>query len=123
TGRAGVIPTQTSLAGAFVLAGHTGVTLFFVLSGFLLAPPFLAEARGGRRVSRAIYFTRRARRVLPAYYLFVVLAAVTTAKTPLAVLRGVPYLFFLQALPDFTERLGPWSPPWWSLATEAQFYL
>ena len=35
---------------AFVYAGHTGVTLFFVLSAFLLSRPFLAQARGGPRV-------------------------------------------------------------------------
>lgn len=123
TGRAAAVPAQTGLLGAFVLGGHTGVTLFFVLSGFLLAPPFVAEALGGKRVARVSYLQRRARRVLPAYYLFVALASVTTAKTPAMVLRGVPYLFFLQAWPGLTERLGPWSGVWWSLATEAQYYL
>ena len=39
-----------ALPMAFVWMGHTGVTLFFVLSAFLLSRPFLAEAYGGRHV-------------------------------------------------------------------------
>src|SRR5215470_13108844 len=74
TGRPAAVSATVGLASAYVLGGHTGVTLFFVLSGFLLAPPFFAEARGGNRVSRATYFRRRALRVLPAYYLFIALA-------------------------------------------------
>ena len=52
-------PRETSLWYAFVLAGHTGVDLFFVLSAFLLSLPFLREAAGGRRVDRRRFFARR----------------------------------------------------------------
>jgi len=60
----------------FVRAGHAGVGLFFVLSGFLLSLPFLTEAAGGRRVDRRRYVIRRAIRILPLYYAAVVAAAV-----------------------------------------------
>ncbi len=33
---------------SLVRAGHTGVSLFFVLSAFLLSLPILPESRGGR---------------------------------------------------------------------------
>src|SRR5262249_59949491 len=59
---------------AFVRAGHTGVSLFFVLSGFLLAFPFLAEAEGGRHVRRREYALRRAMRLLPMYHLALLVA-------------------------------------------------
>src|SRR5207253_11349180 len=47
-----------SVGGALMLSGHTGVSLFFILSGFLLSRPFLAEIGGGRRVDRG-GFARR----------------------------------------------------------------
>jgi len=50
------------LAWAFVTAGHTGVSLFFVLSAFLLSLPFLKEAAGGRHLSRSEFYERRALR-------------------------------------------------------------
>ena len=112
-----------SLPGAFLHGGHTGVSLFFVLSGFLLAPPFLVAAGGGPPVRCGAYFARRALRILPLYVTAVAIASVRCATRPADVLRGIPYLFFLNAFPDATTRLVPYSDVWWSLATEAQFYL
>lgn len=106
-----------------VLGGHSGVSLFFVISGFLLGGPFVAEIMGGRRVSRRGYAERRARRILPLYVLAVIVACAVTARQLADVRRGVPYLLFLQAVPGFTQRLGPFSDVWWSLATEVQCYL
>src|SRR5262245_11859290 len=123
TRRSFATPAATSLVGAFVLAGHTGVSLFFVLSGFLLARPFLVEAAGGPHVSRRAYGTRRALRILPAYALAVVVASVDCATRPVELLRGVPYLLFLDAVPGLTTPLTPYSEVWWTLATEVQFYL
>lgn len=65
---------------AVLLGGHTGVSLFFVLSGFLLSRPFLAEARGGRRVRVAGYAARRVLRVMPLY----VVVVLATTASPLA---------------------------------------
>jgi peptidoglycan/LPS O-acetylase OafA/YrhL len=105
---------------AFVHAGHTGVSLFFVLSAFLLCQPFLREASGGQRVGRRRYFERRALRIVPAYYTAVVLVAAYQATRLGDLLAGVPYLVFINPRPP---TLGQFSGPWWSLATEVQFYL
>jgi peptidoglycan/LPS O-acetylase OafA/YrhL len=58
-----LVPRPWPIAVA-VLTGYTGVDLFFILSGFLLSRPFLAEARGGREVSRRAYALRRVLRVM-----------------------------------------------------------
>jgi peptidoglycan/LPS O-acetylase OafA/YrhL len=108
---------------AFGMAGHTGVSLFFILSGFLIGRPFLAELAGGPRVARTVYAARRVLRIMPLYVFYVVLAAIVNASAAGDVLRAVPYLFFLQAFPGLTVPLPNFSWVWWSLATEAHFYV
>jgi len=113
---------RPSLVNSFVLAGHAGVDLFFVLSGFLLSLPLIADSFGGRRASLSRYFQRRALRILPLYWCAVVVTTVLSASTPRDLLRGLPYLVFLQGIVDL-GRLPISSGIWWSLVTEVQFYL
>lgn len=112
-----------SPALAYAWSGHTGVTLFFILSGFLLSLPFLEEAYGGRRVSRPQFYARRGLRILPLYYAAIVAATLVTSRSLGELGRGAPYLAFLETKPDLVTPMPPFSGVWWSLATEAQFYL
>jgi len=106
---------------AYVFAGHTGVTLFFVLSAFLLSQPFWRQLEGGRRVSVRDFGRRRALRILPLYTLAVVIATVASATSWQDLSKGVPALLFD---PRFNGlSLFPYSVVWWSLRTEVQFYL
>ena len=108
---------------AFITSGHSGVTLFFVLSAFLLSRPFLAEARGGSRVRLRDFYARRALRILPAYAAAILIAVALRAGTPRIALDGLEALFFLNSFSGLVEPLFPYSTVWWSLATEIQFYL
>jgi len=54
-GTSGIIATPLS---AFIRAGHSGVTLCFMLSGFLLSLPFLSEVADRKRVRRWDYYRR-----------------------------------------------------------------
>ena len=58
----GNLPTDVSPVYAFVRAGHTGVSLFFVLSGFLLSLPFIDGVRHGRPIRPGRFYGRRALR-------------------------------------------------------------
>jgi peptidoglycan/LPS O-acetylase OafA/YrhL len=49
--------------------GYLGVDLFFLITGFLLTLPWFKHAAEGRRVpSVRAFYTRRIRRIVPAYY-------------------------------------------------------
>src|SRR5207244_9609611 len=52
--------------------GWIGVDLFFVLSGYLIGGQLLAPLARNQRIKLGRFFTRRALRIMPAY--FVVLA-------------------------------------------------
>lgn len=119
----GPMPTDVSPLYAFVRAGHTGVSLFFVLSGFLLSLPFIDGARRGRPVSAGRFYKRRALRILPLYYTAVIVGAVFSAHHPSDLLAALPYMAFLNAVAGWTRPLPDFSDVWWSLATEIQFYI
>jgi peptidoglycan/LPS O-acetylase OafA/YrhL len=111
-----------------------GVTLFFVLSGFLLYRPFAAAAlehRGSLSVSA--YFRNRALRILPAYWVILVITGLVLQST-LVRERGeldgggltdpldfASSAFFVQGYRPGTVVTG--IGPAWSLAVEAVFYL
>lgn len=116
-------PRDVSLPMAYIRSGQTGVDLFFVLSAFLLARPFLDEGRGGKVVRRRDYFLRRALRILPLYWTAVLVATVLSASTPYYLLRAIPHMLFLTAVPGIVNLLPPYGGVWWSLVTEAEFYL
>jgi peptidoglycan/LPS O-acetylase OafA/YrhL len=114
-----------------------GVTLFFTLSGFLLYRPFAAAlVRGHPGPSYAAYLRNRALRILPAYWVVLLLSAVvlqTTWIRPSAAsdlqignLASHPARLLLTAvfmqnyLPD---TVGSGVGPAWSLAVEVVFYL
>jgi peptidoglycan/LPS O-acetylase OafA/YrhL len=113
--------------------GWSGVDLFFVLSGFLIGG-ILIDARNSPYYFRAFYM-RRVHRILPIYYLWILLYAVVVST---ALLGGpnpfsasgrdlfqVPVqLLFFQ---NFEFTLFPFQHAWflvtWSLAVEEQFYI
>ncbi len=100
-----------------------GVPVFFVLSGFLIYLPF-AEALAGRRPmpDTARYLWRRAWRVLPGYWLVLVvfgtLAHPGTLWTPVGVVR----YFLLLQLFDYQTIYHVLGTAW-TLALEMSFYL
>jgi peptidoglycan/LPS O-acetylase OafA/YrhL len=114
---------SVSPLAAFVYSGHTGVTLFFVLSGFLISRPFLATALGGPRVRLGHYLSRRALRIYPLYTVAVLAAVALTAKHASDLRHVLPHLLFLTPFTNVAKFIPLHSGVWWSLSTEAQFYL
>lgn len=108
-----VLPQGSLLT--FLYAGNTGVTLFFVLSGFLVSLPFIKSLERGELYSLRRYALHRALRILPPYYVVGAIGIVFTGQTE----QLLPMLSFTANGYD----MGCFSAVWWSLATEIQFYL
>src|SRR4051795_10695514 len=89
------------------------VLLFFVLSGFLLAAPWVAAARGEREAPKlGRYIARRAARIVPAYWLALAGAVLLLHGTGHG--RDIPLgdvpkfaLFIPNVFPDTRNQLDP----------------
>jgi len=121
---------------AWIPGGFLGVEVFFVISGYLITALLLAEWRGRGRIDLKAFWLRRARRLLPALYLLLVVTlayAVVFLPGEVAGLRSDAlaalgyvtnwYLVFGQE--SYFEAVGRPSllQHLWSLAVEEQFYL
>jgi peptidoglycan/LPS O-acetylase OafA/YrhL len=95
---------------------HTGVNLFFVVSGFVFAPYLLGRALNGKA-----HAVRRFFRLYPAYLLAlaVYVAMKASAGQPLRYLGE--HLSFLHV--QSKEMAFYYNPPFWSLPAEVEFYL
>lgn len=113
------------LASSIATAGGTGVTLFFVLSGFLLFLPYAKAllTRGRWPLARTFYL-RRALRILPGYYLSLFLLIALSAPYYLQPAHLTDLLLFLTLFMDSSRStFRALNGPYWTLAVEWQFYL
>ncbi|MFD1358954.1 acyltransferase family protein [Fictibacillus halophilus] len=116
--------------------GLLGVTVFFVLSGYLITDLLITEFVTTDRINFKNFWIRRARRLLPAMFtmLLVVITWVTIFEqsmldrleedTVAAILYVSNWWYIFQDLSYF-ESFGPPSllTHFWSLAVEEQFYI
>ena len=114
----GADPGPPGFFESFAWGGQTGVTLFFVLSAFLLVPPFIAKAPA----SIPRFFARRFLRLWPIYLFAVFVATAWNAESLGDFGDGLIYLVYGQSHWSLITPLEPFSSVWWSLATEVQFY-
>lgn len=105
-----------------LIRASVGVTLFFVLSGFLLYRPFVAaRLTGSPRPSLSRYALRRAARILPAYWVALTILLALSAITGVTWGNAWQFYFFGQVYGDGWNQDG--IVPAWSLDVEIVFYL
>lgn len=111
----------------FFRMGGAGVTVFFVLSGFLLSLPFAAWQAGLRdKPATGAYLIRRVARVFPAYYaqlaVLILISAIDLgwSAVPNAADMGRHLLMLFMPPPLGME---PRNGVWWTLPIEFSFYI
>jgi peptidoglycan/LPS O-acetylase OafA/YrhL len=123
-----VLAAHTRVPGFAADGGHAGVTLFFVLSGFLITSLLTAELASVGQISLPRFYGRRALRLFPALAAVLLVVAVGSLLNVWPAAGGnmlVAFPAVLLYIGDFvseTGRLGVLSHTW-SLAVEEQFYL
>jgi peptidoglycan/LPS O-acetylase OafA/YrhL len=114
--------------------GFLGVDLFFLITGFLLTLPWFKHAADGRPAPSAReFYLRRARRILPAYYVQLTILFFFFAPLLLPGIWGKSTRYMLDNLLlhiGFLHYMTPYSSasltingPLWTLALEMQYYL
>ncbi|GAA3927043.1 acyltransferase [Amorphoplanes auranticolor] len=100
-----------------------GVAIFFVLSGFLLYRPYAhAQATANRRPGAGRYLWRRAMRILPAYWVTVVVVLLAMPRAePESGADWVRHFTLTQIYAP--NQLSDGLSQTWSLATEVAFYV
>jgi peptidoglycan/LPS O-acetylase OafA/YrhL len=121
---------------SWALGAFLGVETFFVLSGFLITLLLLSEWRATGGINLKNFWLRRARRLLPAVWLLLLILPLLTIlfardalphlkeDIPAALFYVTNWVYIFREVPYF-ETFGrpPLLQQLWSLAVEEQFYL
>jgi len=118
------VPLWERLFLASSKEGWAGVNLFFVLSGFLITGILLDGLNKPRYYSRFYY--RRALRILPAYYLLLLVLVLLGQVLTLPQYSswgfiGLSFIYLSNLTPMFGVPMQ--YGPLWSLAVEEHYYL
>lgn len=109
-------PTSNPL-NALLIEGHTGVALFMVLSGFILAKGAL-----GKPIRYRQFLANRVLRIFPLMTFVVVVAIYSNMDVTL---QGIlsPFLLLSNTEPRLLKDVTYLSDTVWTIAVEFQFYL
>ena len=127
-----VLAAHTGVPGFADGGGGAGVTLFFVLSGYLITSLLLAERDKNGRVDLRAFYVRRALRLLPALaaVLVVVVVLLLAGLAPAAAVADTNYAIVIAGVVAYVanwvavagQSIGMLGHTW-SLAVEEQFYI
>ena len=111
--------------------GDFGVTVFFVISGYLITSLLLKEHDRSGTISLRMFYFRRTMRIFPAMYVFLAVVVALGAmgllaravEPPRVQLRQADVIAAATYTMNFRVAHTWWLGHTWSLAVEEQFYL
>jgi len=103
--------------------GNLGVSVFFVISGYLITTLLLNEQARDGRVNLGAFYARRAWRILPAAGTYLAVLALVASVTSGARLSSSDWLHALTFTMNYHQERDWWVGHLWSLSVEEQFYL
>ena len=112
-----VVGAHAAFVSGYVVLGHAGpwltnlnmgVTVFFVISGFLLYRPFVAAGLEARPAPRPLrFYRRRLLRIVPAYWVALTIVGLVPGLAPHLFDHWPKYYFFLQIYSPSPDGIGP----------------
>lgn len=106
-----------------LLAGY-GVTIFFVLSGFLITY-LLQQEKVNNEINIKKFYMRRIFRIWPLYYAYLLICIIVVIQKGETINSQslLFYTFFAANIPFLIGNMIPSMFHYWSLGAEEQFYL
>lgn len=116
--------TASRVIGFVISTGWMGVPIFFVLSGFLISHPFFRQREKDRRTWYVKgYFRRRMAKIIPPYYLSILIFAFyyfIRLSNPAFLQAGLQWA---AGVANFIRPAADMHSPYWSLLVEIHFYI
>ena len=114
-------PTLQAVDAGFRMSA-TGVAVFFVVSGYLITLLLVREERRNGSISLRKFYLRRALRIFPAFYAYLLVFAALAVS---GFIPGVPWYDYVASICYVRNIYGRAleTTHLWSLSLEEQFYL
>lgn len=122
-GRIGETPVR-GFTAVTTYMGWEAVAVFYVMSAFLLYRPFVIARIAGEEASVGRFALRRAARIIPAYWLAIVLLGLLGRGSHVFSLGGVRDYFLFGQI--YSGRGTIWNnpvEPAWTICVEVSFYV
>ena len=104
--------------------GALGVFIFFVISGYLITTLLLREQSKTGAISLRSFYLRRAFRILPPLYAYILFLGILGITGHLPGMNGHEAVSALTLTRNYSHTVGLWAMEHlWSLCIEEQFYI